>query len=346
MARKNLIGVSDDLSAPTPVQAPIANSRPISGFVPPLRNAGPVGGITKTLGSITSKMERAQDLEKQLAEGTSVVELDPATIDGSFVRDRLAINAVELSQLTEQIKQHGQQVPILVRPHPEMKGRYQVAYGHRRLAAVRDLGIKVKAVVRELTDDQLVVSQGQENNARTNLSYIERALFASQLEQRLFKRDIIMSALGVDKAALSKMLSVVSQVPLTLIEYIGPAPDIGRRRWMELAEKLNGGNVEHLLAILSTEAMLSSSYEDRFQAVLDELSKRTDVARKVAPKAADPIAWVPRDGAVSVTFKKSTKKGVIAVEASDGPRFAAFIHSQIESLYEAFKKSTAVTTGE
>uniref|UniRef100_UPI001D0E2864 ParB/RepB/Spo0J family partition protein n=1 Tax=Klebsiella pneumoniae TaxID=573 RepID=UPI001D0E2864 len=77
-------------------------------------------------------------------------------------------------------------MPILVRPHPTIDGRYQVAYGHRRLVAVRQLGFKVKAVIRELSDDQLVVSQGQENNARTNLSYIERALFASRLEDRSF----------------------------------------------------------------------------------------------------------------------------------------------------------------
>ncbi|MFP3581837.1 ParB/RepB/Spo0J family partition protein, partial [Arthrobacter sp. SIMBA_036] len=85
---------------------------------------------------------------------------------------------------------------VLLRPHPEAKSRYQVAYGHRRLAATRKLGIKVRAVIRELTDEQLVVSQGQENSARTNLSFIERALFAARLEERGFGRDVIMASLG------------------------------------------------------------------------------------------------------------------------------------------------------
>ncbi|MGO4611618.1 ParB/RepB/Spo0J family partition protein, partial [Variovorax sp. 2RAF20] len=83
---------------------------------------------------------------------------------------RLEIDPVQLNELVEQIREHGQQVPILVRPHPQAKGRYQVAYGHRRLAAAKKLGLSVRAVVRDLTDDQLVVSQGQENSARTNLS--------------------------------------------------------------------------------------------------------------------------------------------------------------------------------
>ncbi|MGO7565665.1 hypothetical protein ACC754_42940, partial [Rhizobium johnstonii] len=64
---------------------------------------------------------------------------------------------------------------------------------------------------------QLVVSQGQENSALTNLSYIERALFASRLEELSFGRDVIMAALGVDKAALSRMLIVIRQVPLYLV---------------------------------------------------------------------------------------------------------------------------------
>ena len=34
-----------------------------------------------------------------------------------------------------------------------------------------------------LTDEQLVVAQGQENSARTDLSFIEKALFAARLEE-------------------------------------------------------------------------------------------------------------------------------------------------------------------
>lgn len=118
MARKNLI----EISAPNPERmdavAPRDN-RPIAGFVPQERSAAPVGGITKTLGNITEKMERASELERQLAAGQTIVELDPRLIDASFVSDRLAIDAAELAQLVEQIREHGQQVPILVRPHPE-----------------------------------------------------------------------------------------------------------------------------------------------------------------------------------------------------------------------------------
>ena len=168
-----------------------------------------------------------------------MVELDPALVDPSFVADRLSITSESQEVLIEQIRDHGQQVPILVRPYPGRPGEYQVAYGHRRLSAVRALGAKVRAVVRDLTDAQFVVSQGQENNARTDLSYIERAYFARKLEEGGFDRTVIMAALGVDKAALSKMISLTKRLPPKLIEAIGAAPATGRRRWEELADLLS-----------------------------------------------------------------------------------------------------------
>ncbi len=133
---------------------------------------------------------------------------------------------------------HGQQVPILVRPHPEREGRYQIAYGRRRLRALTELGRPVRAVVRPLSDQQLVVAQGQENSARTDLSFIERALFAAKLEQVGYDRETIMAALSVDKTTLSRLVSTASRIPRSLVESIGPAPKAGRDRWIELATRL------------------------------------------------------------------------------------------------------------
>lgn len=339
MARKNLIGVSNEPAPDNSVAAPITSSRPIAGFVPPPRPASPIGGITKSLSNITSKMERAHDLEKQLAEGQAIIELDPITIDASFVSDRLALDEAELAQLAEQIRENGQQVPILVRPHPDTKGRYQVAYGHRRLAAVRQLGQKVRAVVRDLTDDQLVVSQGQENNARTNLSYIERALFASKLEDRAFTRDIIMSALGVDKAALSKMLSIMKQVPLNLIEAIGPAPEVGRRRWTELAEKLDKPKISAILKILATEEAQGKTSDERFQLAADEISKKVAKASGEAHKAPAADAWAPENKAVIIASKSKSKGYSLEFTEKEAKPFGEFVRSQLDDLYEAFRKS-------
>ncbi|PWE54055.1 plasmid partitioning protein RepB [Metarhizobium album] len=333
MARKNLIEVSTPLQLRPETGATTGSDRPIAGLTPQMRAASPVGGITKTLGNITEKVERAQDLERQLAAGQMIVEIDPALIDGSFVKDRLEIDPADLSMLVEQIREHGQQVPILVRPHPESRGRYQVAYGHRRLAAARQLGSKVRAVVRELTDDQLVVSQGQENNARANLSYIERALFAQRLEERAFGRETIMAALGVDKQALSKMLIVMRQVPLPLIMLIGSAPDIGRRRWMEFGERLESGDPEVLLAALSSADDLKAlPSNERFQRALLLASAKAEKAKFTVAES--------RIGNVPVTFKRIGSKTTFVFDGKAAPGFDDYVQRRLDSLYKEFKQET------
>ena len=158
--------------------------------------------------------EESRALQEALTTGASVVELDPNLIDASFIVDRF-VDAADpaFDALRESVREHGQEVPILVRPHPEREGRYQAAYGHRRLKATRELGLKVRAVVRSLDDHQLVVAQGVENSARRDLSFIERAMFAKALEDAGYERPVIMASLSTDKTELSKMISVARALP-------------------------------------------------------------------------------------------------------------------------------------
>ena len=326
MARKNLIGVSD--VGGTETVAPSAPSaRPIAGLTPPAGNHVPVGGITRTLGSITQKMERAEALERQLTEGQTIIEVDPDLVDASFVRDRLSIDAEEISELVAQIRDHGQQVPVLLRPHPASPGRFQVAYGHRRLAAIRQLGIKLRAVVRDLTDEKLVVSQGQENNARKNLSYIERALFAARLEDRGFSREVIMSALAVDKAAVSKMMSVVRALPFELIEAIGAAPDTGRRRWMELADRIADIDLPALLKWLHSEAARRIASDQRFHAALES----TNDTKETEDKASDIAAGLP------VRFSETAHRASLIFDRKAAPGFDAFVRERLEALFAEYR---------
>ncbi len=348
MARKNLIGVSVD-NAPASSQemtSDITKSRPLAGFIPSGRNA-PVGGITKSLTNITQKVERAQELERQLSEGQVVVELEPSLIDGSFVSDRLEIDPSELSELVAQIRESGQLVPILVRHNPENQHRYQVAFGHRRLAAAKILGKKVRAIVRDLTDEQLVINQGQENNARTNLSYIERALFAERLETRGFARDVIMSALAVDKAAVSKMLSVVKQLSSQVIELVGAAPEIGRRRWMEFGDLITAGDTERLIQALSADNMRCLDSNQRFQEAFKLLSVRAKSSQlKSASAIADTNVWTSSDGSLNLTMNRRAKKVAIELTNKNANGFADWLTSRMNTLYDEFSQSNTKPNGD
>jgi ParB family chromosome partitioning protein len=332
MARKNLIGISDSPAPPVDGERP-AVQRPIAGLAPNHRPSGLVGGITKSLTNITQKVERAEELERRLAEGHAIVELEPSLIDASFITDRLGVAPEAQTALVEQIRDHGQQVPILVRPHPTEKDRYQVAYGHRRLAALREIGGKVKAVIRELSDEQLVISQGQENNARTDLSFIERALFAARLEERGFSRETIMSALGVDKAALSKMITLVNRVPVGIIEAVGAAPGFGRRRWMELADLLDpDSHRSKALAFVAEPAFSAIESDQRFEKLFAFLS-----GAKERTKAE---TWLAPDRSRAVRIRETGSETTLAFSKKAAPGFADFVRQRLEALYLEYQRQT------
>jgi ParB family chromosome partitioning protein len=111
--------------------------------------AGPV----RTMGLALDRIDQeTRELQAALPSGDTVVELDTDLIDVSFVRDRIDEAVTEADDLVQFIAENGQEVPILVRQHPDVKGRCQAAFGHRRLLAVRILNRNVKAVIRPLAD--------------------------------------------------------------------------------------------------------------------------------------------------------------------------------------------------
>ncbi|WP_426239494.1 plasmid partitioning protein RepB [Pararhizobium sp. DWP1-1-3] len=337
MARKNVFSlIESDMSPQVENEPPFANSRPLAGFEKPLKRASPVGAISQSLGGVHEKAQRVDALEKQLAQGQAIVELDTAAVDSSFVVDRLGVSSEDQELLVSQIREHGQQVPILVRPHPEREGRFQVAYGHRRLAAIKKIGGPIRAVIRDLTDEQLVVSQGQENNARTDLTFIERSFFASRLEERNFSRDIIMSALGVDKAALSRMIALVNRLPSELIEAIGAAPGFGRTRWAELADLIeDDSRKSKALEAILMPGFGSLTSDARFQAVYDRLRESRDKARSAFWNGG------AQRKAVRISETGDTLK--LAFDKTVEPEFGAYVESQLSALYEDFVRSKETT---
>lgn len=338
MARKNLFELSPAIAEPSSSsdQQLFASSRPLAGFEKPVNRAGAVGAFSQSLGGINEKALRVDELEKTLASGYQVVELEPVLIDGSFVVDRLGVSEEDQNTLVEQIREHGQQVPILVRPNPAAPGRYQVAYGHRRLAAVKAIGISVRAVVRELSDEQLVVSQGQENNARTDLTFIERSFFASRLEERQFSRDVIMSALGVDKAALSRMISLVSRLPPKLIEAIGSAPGFGRARWADLADMIVDEDKRAIaVGLIDDPEFATLSSDQRFQTIFDGVS--------VARSKARTSIWRTQAGLKAVRISDGEDKFQLTFDKSIDADFGIFVEGKLDALYLDYQQSQRKT---
>ncbi|WLE01022.1 plasmid partitioning protein RepB (plasmid) [Agrobacterium leguminum] len=196
----------------------------------------------------------------------SILSLDPGKVDRSPYQDRFdndddaesELEILKLSILTE-----GQKIPVLVRPHPTKPDHYQLAYGHRRLGAIKAIMaeadrpelIKIKAYVRDLSDRQLIEEQALENGVRENLTWIELAMWAVQLKEAGLSHRAICPVLGLSEAAVSHLFRVTSVIPSDIIYAIGRAKAVGRPKWTVFADLLKDDTkIEVVRKALTTEA--------------------------------------------------------------------------------------------
>jgi len=336
MARKGMLaGITDDKlttvnkgdDAPVNVRAPAA---------PGFTGRGAFGAVTKTIDELAAN---ARAIEARLTAGETVVELDPETIDASFVADRLEQNDEEFRNLVAAMQSRGQDSPILVRPHPKAGGRYQVAFGHRRLRAAKELKLQVRAVVKSLSDRDLLLAQGQENSARANLSFIEQAVFAYRLEQGGYDREMIMSALSVDKTVVSRMISVASKIPTHVIQAIGPASSTGRHRWIALAASLEQTDESKVAQIIASKAFKAAKSDERFNIlevglVAEEAGKQSKKPTKGAGQGREAArVWSGPDGKKIARFQANERAFNFSIDSHVAPGFGDYLLAQMDRLY-------------
>jgi len=296
-----------------------------------------------------------------------VLELDPATIHAGGLEDRLEDAPEDDAALRRSIAAHGQQVPILVRPHPERTGEWQIVYGRRRLAALRELGLTAKALVRDLDDAALVIAQGQENSARRDLTFIEKTSFADHMRAAGYDRAAICEALSVDKTVVSRMLSLADRLPRPLIEAIGAAHGVGRPRWLELADLLERAEARGLTTVADLVADLAVAFartpartparvpaepladtDDgrpavappaRFETALALLDRALAGGREPAPRRPAPVEILGEDGRRLARARRSARGLTLALAPSDG--FEDWLVSRLPALHAAWREETA-----
>jgi ParB family chromosome partitioning protein len=271
----------------------------------------------------------------------AVREISVDVIEENGPKDRLSFTDTDVVTLAESIKAHGQQVPIMVRPIADKPGHYKIVYGRRRLRALRSLGIPAKALVRSLSDEEAILAQGQENTQRLDPSFIEKALFAAELATSGYEQGIILDALAVDKPMLSRMTKVARSIPKSVIEQIGSAHGIGRRRWEYLADQSRNDSVdlEQITATLQLDAAKSS--DDRFGMVGDAITQalKSKAADKQTPYPSLSIKL--SDGTALAEVKETARALTFKLSKSDAPEFAQWMRNNAETeltrLYEAWQ---------
>ncbi|EHH02389.1 plasmid partitioning protein RepBc2 [Agrobacterium tumefaciens CCNWGS0286] len=288
------------------------------------------------ISSLSELREKVAQAEQQIS-GEAIIELDPELLDSSFVADRIGADDLAYGELLEGIRERGQDTPIMVRPHPTADGRYQIVFGHRRARAAKELGRAVRAVVKPMSDADHIIAQGQENSARENLSFIERAMFAQKLLELSYEKPVIQVALSVDAPMLTRMLSVSSRVPADIANAIGPAKSVGRNRWTEFAQLIERpSTLERARTFISHATFSSLESDTRFERLLAEIKN----VSKPAKRTSNASEWRAEDSSVRAVFKGSGKSYSIALKANDAPRFGRFIAENLDRLHQEFLSSS------
>src|SRR5881397_299846 len=128
-----------------------------------------------------------------------LIDSSPHNIPG---RDRL-----EVEELAESIRSRGLMNPLTL---TAANGRYSVVAGHRRLAAIRKIGLRqAPATVRPETSKQNhLLDQLVENLQRADVSVMEEANVYSELQSLGLKQRDIGKQVGKSQPHVAKRLAL------------------------------------------------------------------------------------------------------------------------------------------
>lgn len=324
--RRGLLDFDDQTLSET---APGAeNGREDAGEVFPQlgRRAGAVKDMAESIALLEEDATRRAELELLLRNGQQVVALDPDLFDPSPIRDRIDN---DVGDLIPSIREHGQRTPILARPHPTQQGRYQIAFGNRRQQVCLGLGMDVRAIILELTDEQMAVAQGQENTARQDLTYIEQARFVAKLKEK-HPTSVVVSAINAEETTVYKMLKIVGNIPDELILAIGRAPKIGRPRWEKLSQAIaNPDAARTAMEAAKRAASRGRTSEARFEAAFESV---------VEPKKSRDVE-ISFDGGRTIANRRTTSQGESLVIKETA--FMEHLLSHLPDLYRQYLATVA-----
>ncbi len=148
-------------------------------------------------------------------EASEISKLPVTVIVPNPVQPRRVFTEEELSDLAGSIRENGLLQPLVVRPAPGSSDRFELIAGERRLRAVTGLGWeKVPVVVRDASDDTLLVLALVENLQRSALNPMEEAeAYVALGDQYGMSQAEIATAVGKDRSTVANLVRLLKLPP-------------------------------------------------------------------------------------------------------------------------------------
>jgi len=125
---------------------------------------------------------------------------------------RTTMSPDAMQELAESIRLRGILQPLLVRPHPQTAGRYQIVAGERRWRAAGTAGLhEVPALVHELSDTEAAAVALVENLQRQDLDAIDEAEGYQRLLTKFgFTQEALGEAVGKSRSHIANTLRLLN----------------------------------------------------------------------------------------------------------------------------------------
>jgi ParB family chromosome partitioning protein len=178
----------------------------------------------------------------------------------------------ELSGLTASLRENGLLQPIVVRPAPDGRGRYELVAGERRWRAAMRLGWKeIPASVRVMDDRTLLVLALVENLQRAELSPIEEAEGLRRLaEEFSLSQQQIAEVVGRDRSTVANTIRLL-QLPVSV-------------RQLVTEGKLSAGHARALLGLEHDHRLVALAEQAALEGwSVREVEERVARARRPRP---------------------------------------------------------------
>ncbi|MDQ0233178.1 ParB/RepB/Spo0J family partition protein [Metabacillus malikii] len=264
------------------------------------------------------------DIEEEKIEEIKVKDIRP-----NPYQPRKTFDEDSISELKESIINHGILQPIVVRK--SIKG-YEIVVGERRFRAAKEANLNsVPAVVRELTEQQMMELALLENLQREDLTPIEEAQAYQVLMEKLnFTQEALAKRLGKSRPHIANHVRLLS-LPANIQQLISDG-------------KLSMGHGRTLLGLKNKEKL--TPLVDRI--IREQLNVRQvellvqqineNVSRETKKKVPDKDVFIKERESflreyfgTSVTIKKQKKKGKIEIEffsQDDLDRILELLHQE------------------
>ena len=166
------------------------------------------------------------------AGGTTRVPLD--LVDDNPFQERSEYG--DLTDLANDIREHGLLQPPVVR---QAKGRYELAFGHRRKRACELAGMtSMPVVIRTLSDEEMATIAFSENEQRQDVTAIDKAVAIQTMQSRFgWSLQTIADKLSMSRPAVSNLLRLL-QLPEAVQEKVASG-DVSQRSAMAVLAVLD-----------------------------------------------------------------------------------------------------------